>query len=101
MRTKTTTTTIEVSVEDIRRIQGIRDDNGGGSGLTTGLEDWQRQQSVDFTCYCVANSNNVSSLSCRCLILILFSSGSFPPVHSKKYYQYCNHAENTFVPSVH
>ena len=48
MNTKNTTTTTEALAEDIRRVQGIGDNNGGGSGLTTGLVDWQRQQSVDF-----------------------------------------------------
>ena len=97
----TTTTTKEASAEDRGRVQGIGDNDGGGSGSTTGPVDWQRQRSVDFTFYSVANSNTVSSLTRRCLVLILFSSDSFIFVHCKKYYQYCNHAENIFVPSVH
>ena len=78
-RTKTTTTTMEASTEDIQRVQGIRDDNGGGSGLTTGPVDWQQQRSVGFTCYRVANSNTVSSLYICCIVLILFSSDSILP----------------------
>ena len=101
MITKTTTTTTEALEEDRRRVQGIRDDDGDGSGPKMGLVDWQRQQSVDFPCYRVANSNTISSLSRRCLILVLFSSDSFCLVHCKKYYQYCNHTQNIFVSSVH
>ena len=48
MITKTTTRTTAVSAEDRQRIKGIKDDDGGGSGLTTSLVDWQQQQSVDF-----------------------------------------------------
>ena len=77
MITKTKTTTTDASAEDRQRVQGIEDDNGGGSRSTTGLVDWQRQRSVDFLCFQVANSNTVSSLSSRCLVLILFSSDSF------------------------
>ena len=69
---KTTTTTTEASAEDRRRVQGIRYDVGGGSGLTTDPVDWQQQQSVDFPCYCVANSNTVSSLYRSCLFLYCF-----------------------------
>ena len=47
----TTTTTIDASAEDRQRVQGIEDDNGGGSGLTTGLVDWKRQQSVVFLAF--------------------------------------------------
>ena len=61
--TKTNKTTNEALAEDIRRVQGIGDDNGGGIVLMTGPIDWQQQQSVDFPCYRVANSNTVSSLS--------------------------------------
>ena len=39
-------------------------------------------------------SNTVLSLSSCCLVLIFFSSESFYLVHCKKYYQYCNHADN-------
>ena len=77
MSTKTTTTTKEASAEDRQRVQGIEDDNGGGSGLTTGPVDWQQQRSVGFPYFWVANSNTVSSLSSCCLVLILFSSDSF------------------------
>ena len=38
---KTTTTKTDASVEDRRRVQGIEDDYGGSSRLTTGLLDWQ------------------------------------------------------------
>ena len=79
MSTKTTTTTTEVLADDRRRVQGIRDDGGGGSVLTTILVDWKQQRTVDFPCYRVANSNTVSSLSCRCLVLILFPSDYFSP----------------------
>ena len=88
MSTKTTTTRTDALAEDIRCVQDIVDDNGGGSGSIMGLVDRKRQQSVDFPCFKVANSNNVSSLSSRCLILIFFLSDSFPPVHCMKYYQY-------------
>ena len=67
---KTSTTTTDASSKDRQSIQGIEDDDGGGSGL-------QRRRSVDFTFYCVANSNTVSSLSYRCLVSVLFSSDSF------------------------
>ena len=58
---------------------GVGDDDGGGSGSKTGPVDWQRQQNVDFTFHWVDNSNNVSSLSSRCLVLIFFSSDYFLP----------------------
>ena len=48
MRTKTTTATMDASTEDRRSVQGIEDDDRGGSRSTTGLVDWQRQRSVDF-----------------------------------------------------
>ena len=69
---KTTTTTTGASEEDRGRVQGIGDNNRGGSVLTTGPVDWQQQQSVDFPCYCVANSNTVSSMSCLCLVAVSF-----------------------------
>ena len=72
MSTKNTTTTMEASEEDRRRVQGIGDDDGCGSRSTPGLADLQQQQSVDFTCYRVAGSNTVSYLSRRCLVLVLF-----------------------------
>ena len=72
--TKTSTMTTEASVEDRQRVQRLRDNCGGGSSLTTGLMDWQRWYSVDFPCYHVANSNTLLSLSCCCLVLILFLS---------------------------
>ena len=75
----TSTTTSETLTEDRRRVQWIKDDNGGGSGSMTGPMDCKRQQSVDFTCYHVVNSNTVSYLYRRCLVLILFSSHFFPP----------------------
>ena len=40
MSTNTTTTTTYVSAEDIQCVQGIEDDEVGGSGLMTGLVDW-------------------------------------------------------------
>ena len=72
MSTKTSTKTTDASAEDRQRVQGIGDDDGGGSGFTTGPMDWQQQQGVAFLCYHVTNSNTVSSLSCPCLVLILF-----------------------------
>ena len=44
----TTTTKIEASEKDGRRVQGIGDDDGGGSGLIIGLVDCKRQWSVEF-----------------------------------------------------
>ena len=88
MSTKTTTMTTEASAEDRQRVQGIEDDDGCGRRLTTGLVDWQPQHSVDFSCFQVDNSNNVSSLSSLCLVLILFPSYYFFFVRCKKYYQY-------------
>ena len=79
MNTNTTTTPTEASVEDIWRVQGIGEEDGVGSGSTMGPVDWKQQQSVDFPSYRVANSNTVLSLSCRCLVLILFSLYSFFP----------------------
>ena len=38
---KTTRKTTDASVKDRRRVQGIKDEYGGGSGLTTGMVDWQ------------------------------------------------------------
>ena len=61
---------------DVRRVgeaRGIRDNDGGGSGLTTGPVDWQQQRSVDSPCYLVVTSNTVLYLSIRCLVLIVFS----------------------------
>ena len=77
MSTKTKTTTKEASEEDRRRVQGIEDEDRGGSGSTTGPVDWQRQWSVDFPCFQVANSNTFLYLYSRCIVLILFSSDSF------------------------
>ena len=96
MSTKITTTTTDTSAEYRWYAQGIGDKDGGGRGSTTAPVDWQQQWGVDYPCYCVATSNTVSSLSCCCLVLIYFSSGSLPPVYCKKYYQYCNHEENIF-----
>ena len=100
MITKTTTTRTEALTDNRQRVQDIGDDNGGGSGSTTVLVNWQLQRSVDSPFYCIANSNTVSSLSCCCLDLIYFFIFLFF-VHCNKYYQYCNHAENICVPSVH
>ena len=93
MSTKTTTTTTEVLVKGRRCVQGIRDNNEGRSGSTTGPVDWQRQCSVYFPWFQVANSNTVSPLSSCCLVLVFFSSYSFFSVCCMKYYQYCNHAK--------
>ena len=76
MSTKTITTTTDASVEDRQLVQGIEEDDGSGSGLMTVPVYWQLQQSIYFSCFQVANSNTVSSLSSRCLVLILFSSDS-------------------------
>ena len=76
MSTKTSTKTTAASAEDIWRVQGIRDNDRGGRGLTTGPMDWQQRRSVDFTCYHIAKSNYVSSLSRCCLVLKFFSSYS-------------------------
>ena len=84
----TSTTTTEASSEDRRRVQGIIDNDGGVNGSITGLIDYQRQRSVGFPCYRVANSNTVSYLSRRCLVLILFSSDSFCFLGCKKVCQY-------------
>ena len=59
MSTKTSTPTPDASAEDRQHVQGIEDDKRGGSGLTTGLVNWQLQRSVDFPCFLVANSNTV------------------------------------------
>ena len=69
---KTTTTTTDVSAEYRQRVQGIEDYDGGGSRSTTGLVDCQRQRSVGFPCFQVANSNTFLSLSSLCLVLISF-----------------------------
>ena len=69
---KTTATTTDALAEDSRRVQGTKDDDGGSNGSTTGLVDWKRQQSFDFTCFQVTNSNTVSYLSRGCLVLIFF-----------------------------
>ena len=79
MITKITAMTTDASAEDRRRTQGIEDDGGGGSRSTTGLVDWKRQRSIDVTCFQVANSKTVLSLSSHCLVLILMSSDSFFP----------------------
>ena len=79
MITKTSTTKLEAPEEDRRRVQGIGDNDGGGSGSTTGPMDWKRRQSVYFPCYCVSNSNTVLYLYRCCLVLIFFSSDSFFP----------------------
>ena len=64
-------------MEDIRSVQGVRDNNGGDSGSMTGPMDWQRQWRVNFPCYHAANSNTLSYMSSRCLVLILFLLDSF------------------------
>ena len=74
MSTKTSTMTAEASAEDIRRAQRTKDNSGGDRGSKTSSVYWQQQRSVDFTCYRVANSNTVLSLSPCCLVLIFFSS---------------------------
>ena len=101
MSTKTTTTITKASAEDRRCVQGIGDNNRSDSGSTTSLVDWQRKWRVDFPCYRVSNSNTVLTLSRRCLVSIFFHQIPFSFVHCNKYYQYCNHAENIFAPSVH
>ena len=90
MSTKTTTTALEASVEDIQRVQGIGDNNRGVIRSTTGTVYWQQQRSLYFLCYRISNSNTVSSLSCCCLVLVLIFSYSFFFVHCKKYFQNCN-----------
>ena len=45
---KESTTITEASAEDKRRIQGIRDKNGGGDGSATGSVDLQSRQSINF-----------------------------------------------------
>ena len=72
MSTNTTTTITDATLEGRRRVQGIEDNDGGGSRSTTGLADWKRQWTVDFPCFQVSNSNTVSHLSSRCLVLIFF-----------------------------
>ena len=67
----------DASAEDIRCVQGIEDNDGAGSGSTTGLMGWQRQWSDDFTCFQVANSDTVSSISSYFIVLILISSDFF------------------------
>ena len=68
MSRKSTKMKMEASADDRRRVQGIKDDDGGGSRSTTGLVYWQRQRIVDFPCFQVANSNTVSSLSSLYLV---------------------------------
>ena len=68
MSMKNTTTTTELTTEDIRRFQGIRDDDGVSSGLTTGPVDWQQQRSVGF----LAIASLTVTLSCRCLVTVSF-----------------------------
>ena len=100
MSTKTTKTTTEASAEDRQRVQGIRDNEGGGRGLMIGPVDFQQKRSVDFTCYQAANSNTVSSLSFRCLVLMFFSSDSFPPRSLQEILSVLQSCVNIFVPSV-
>ena len=47
--TKTTIMKTEASEEYIQRVQGIGDNDGGGSGSKMGPVYWQRQWSVYFT----------------------------------------------------
>ena len=101
MSTKTTKIKTETSEEDRRRVQGIRDDSGGGSALTTDLLGWQRQRSVGFLCYRFANSNIVSSLSRLCLVLIFFSSYYFFSFTSRNTISTVFMRKMYFVPSVH
>ena len=89
-------TTMEALAEEDEHKDSNNDNRGVGRGYTTRPRDRRQLRSVDFPCYCVDNSNTVLSLYRRCLVLILFSSDSFFFVHCKKYYQYCNHAENNF-----
>ena len=55
----TKTITTETSAEDRRRVHWIGDYRRGGSGSMMALVDWQQQRSVDFTYFCVANSDTV------------------------------------------
>ena len=103
MSTNTTTTTKEASADDIERVLGIEDDDRGGrgSGSMMGLMSWQQQRSVDFTCYRMANSNTVSSLSCRCLVLVLFSSDTFNFSSLQEILTVLQSCGKYFLPSVH
>ena len=65
---KTTTTTMDASEEDRRRVHGIEDNDRGGSRSTTGLVDWQRQRSVDL----LAFSLLTVTLSHLCLVAVSF-----------------------------
>ena len=84
MSTKTLTTITEALSDDRQRIQGIEDNDRGGSSLTTSPMYWQLQRIVNFPFYRVANSNTFSSLSLCCLVLLLFSSDFMFFVHCKK-----------------
>ena len=96
MSAKNSTTTAYASTEDRQHVQRIIENDGDGSGSMMGSMDWKLRRSVYFPCYPVADSNNVSSLFRCCLVLILFSSDPFFPVHCRKDYQYCYHAEKCF-----
>ena len=60
--------TTEASAEYRQRIQGVRDDDEGGSGLTTGPMDWQQQHSV----YFLAIALLTVTLSRLCIFTVYF-----------------------------
>ena len=101
MSTKISTTTTTTLSEGRRYIQGIRDGNGGGNSSAAVPMDWQWRWSVDFTCYHIATSNTISSLSLLFFCFDIFHRIPFLPIHCKKDYRYCNNVENIFGPSVH
>ena len=101
MSTKTTKMTTDASEEDRRCVQGIEDDDGGGSGSITGPVYWQRQQSVDVPCFYVANINTVSFMSSHCLVFIFFSSDSFYFRSLHEILSVIQSCGKYFVPSVH
>ena len=78
MSMKTATTTTDATAKDRRRVQWLEDDDGGESRSIMVLVDWQRQRSVAFPRFQVANSDVVSSLSSCCIVLIFFHHITFP-----------------------
>ena len=99
-RPKTSTSTTEALVEDRRRVQGMEDNEGGGIGSAIGPMDCKRRGVSIFLA--------IASLTVTLYRIFLVAVSFWYYFHQipffvccKKYYQFCNHVENIFVPGVH
>ena len=68
MSTKTTTTTTDSLEEERQQVQGIKDSDGGGSGLTTSLVNINDNGVLIFLAFMLL----IVTLSCLYLVAVLF-----------------------------